>query len=171
MTVTVQDASMKCLERLFEIEKECFVEEAFTKKQISLLLTDYNSISLIAKQNGEIVGFIVGMIYPDGKVVNGHILTIDVSPRHRRKGIGRMLLQEVESIFARKGVQACLLEVREDNVPALSLYSELGYKEIGRLKNYYGNANGIYRVSKALRTRISPVSMRCSAAMRKLNSE
>jgi ribosomal-protein-alanine acetyltransferase len=144
MTVTLQDASVKCLERLYEIEKECFVEEAFTKKQISLLLTDYNSVSLMANEDGEIVGFIVGMIYPDGKVVNGHILTIDISPSHRRKGVGQMLLREMESIFIQKGVQACLLEVREDNVAAISLYNKLGYEEIGRLENYYGKANGIY---------------------------
>lgn len=144
MTVTLQDAPLKCLERLYEIEKECFVEEAFTKKQISLLLTDYNSVSLIAKENGQIIGFIVGMIYPDGKTVNGHILTIDVSRSHRRKGVGQMLLREMENIFIQKGVQACLLEVREDNVAAISLYHKLGYEEIGRLENYYGNANGIY---------------------------
>jgi len=144
MTVTVKDASMKYLERLYEIEKECFLEEAFTKKQISLLLGDYNSIGLIAEENGEIVGFIVGMIYPDGKVVNGHILTIDVSPSHRRKGIGQMLLKEVENVFVQKGVQACLLEVREGNVAAISLYHKLGYKDVGRLENYYGKAHGIY---------------------------
>ena len=144
MTVTVQDASVKCLERLYEIEKECFVEEAFTRKQIAVLLTDYNSISLTARENGEIVGFIIGMIYPDEKAVNGHILTIDVSLSHRRRGIGQMLLQEMESIFTQKGVQACLLEVREGNVAAIGLYHKLGYEEIGRLENYYGNAHGIY---------------------------
>jgi ribosomal-protein-alanine N-acetyltransferase len=144
MTVTVQDASVKCLERLYEIEKECFVEEAFTKRQISLLLTDYNSISLMAKEEGKIVGFIVGTIYPDGKLVNGHILTIDVLPSHRRKGIGQMLLQEMEKIFVQKGVEACLLEVREGNAAALSLYHKLGYEEIGRLENYYGKEHGIY---------------------------
>jgi ribosomal-protein-alanine acetyltransferase len=144
MTVTVEDASVKYLDRLYEIETECFGEEAFTKKQIAQLLTDYNSISLIARENGEIVGFIVGMVYPDRKAINGHILTIDVSPSHRRKGIGQKLLQEIESIFSQKGVQACILEVREDNVAATGLYRKLGYKEVGRLENYYGNANGIY---------------------------
>jgi ribosomal-protein-alanine acetyltransferase len=142
--VTVEDASVKFLDRLYEIERECFIEEAFSKKQIAQLLTDYNSISLIARENGEIAGFIVGVVYPDRKAVNGHILTIDVSPLHRRKGIGRMLLQEMERIFAQKGVQACLLEVREDNAAAISLYRKLGYKEMGRLENYYGNAHGIY---------------------------
>lgn len=143
MKVTVEDASVKCLERLYEIEMECFDEEAFTKRQIVQLLKDYNSVSLVAKENGMIIGFIVAMIYPDRKAVNGHILTIDISPSHRRKGIARMLLQEIESVFAQKGVQACLLEVREDNVAAINLYKKLGYKEIGRLENYYGNNHGI----------------------------
>jgi len=156
MTLTVQDASIKSLERLYQIEKECFVEEAFTKKQISLLLTDYNSISLMVKENVEIVGFIVGIIYPDGKTINGHILTIDVSPSHRRRGVGQMLLQEMEKIFVQKSVQACLLEVKESNVAAISLYRKLGYEEIGRLENYYGKTDGIYlrkilpKVSKGL---------------------
>jgi ribosomal-protein-alanine N-acetyltransferase len=144
MTVIVKDASMKCLERLYEIEKECFAEEAFKKNQISLLLEDYNSIGLMAEESGEIVGFIVGMIYPNGKVVSGHILTIDVLPSHRRKGIGEKLLKEMENIFAQKGVQACLLEVREGNVAAINLYHKLGYKDVGRLENYYGKAHGIY---------------------------
>jgi ribosomal-protein-alanine acetyltransferase len=144
MTVTVQDASARNLERLYEIEKECFVEEAFTKKQISQLLTDYNSVSLIGREDSEIVGFIVGMIYPDRKASSGHVVTIDVLPLHRRKGVGTMLLNEMESIFAQKGVQVSLLEVREDNVAALSLYRKLGYTEVGRLENYYKNAHGIY---------------------------
>jgi len=144
MAVTVEDASVKHLDRLYEIEKECFIEEAFSKKQIAQLLTDYNSISLIARENGEVAGFIVGVVYPDRKAINGHILTIDVSPKHRRKGIGRVLLQEMESIFVQKGVQASLLEVREDNAAAISLYLKLGYKEMGRLENYYGDAHGIY---------------------------
>jgi ribosomal-protein-alanine acetyltransferase len=144
MTLTVEDGSLKYLDRLYEIETECFLEEAFTKKQIALLLTDYNSISLVAREHGEIVGFIVGVIYPNRKTLSGHILTIDVLPLHRRKGIGQTLLQETECIFVQKGVRTCLLEVREDNTAAIGLYCKLGYKEIGRLENYYGNADGIY---------------------------
>lgn len=144
MTLIMEDGSLKYLDRLYEIETECFVEEAFTKKQIALLLTDYNSISLVAREDGEIVGFIIGVIYPDGRTLSGHIVTIDVSPPHRRKGIGQTLLQETECIFVEKGVLTCLLEVREDNTPAMGLYRKLGYKEIGRLENYYGNAHGIY---------------------------
>lgn len=144
MTVTVEDASIIHLDRLYEIEMECFEKEAFTKKQIAQLLMDYNSVGLVAKEDDKILGFIIAIIYVDRNASSGHILTIDVSPAHRRKGIGQMLLQEIEKIFIAKSVRACHLEVREDNVAAISLYRKLGYQKIGKLKNYYGNAHGIY---------------------------
>jgi ribosomal-protein-alanine N-acetyltransferase len=143
MTVTVEDASIKHLDKLYEIETECFEKEAFKKKQIAQLLTEYNSISLIAKVNGDIAGFVIGRAYVDRDGLNGHILTLDVSPRHRRKGFGQRLLKEIERILKEKGAEACYLEVREGNAAALGLYLKFGYKKIGRLRNYYGNAHGI----------------------------
>jgi ribosomal-protein-alanine N-acetyltransferase len=144
MSVTIEDASIRHLDRLYEIEKECFEREAFTKQQIAHLLTDYNSVSLVAKVNGEIVGFIIGMIYLERNSLTGHILTIDISLIHRQKGTAQKLLQEIEKIFTEKGVKACRLEVREDNIAALRLYQKFGYKKVAKLKNYYGNAHGIY---------------------------
>jgi ribosomal-protein-alanine acetyltransferase len=144
MGFTVESASIRHVDRLYEIEIECFDKEAFTKLQIASLLKDYNSINLIAKLESEIVGFIIGMLYFERNSLVGHILTIDVSVGYRRKGIAEKLMQEIEKIFKEKGVAACRLEVREDNVAALNLYKKLGYKKIARLKNYYGNAHGIY---------------------------
>jgi len=144
MTAAIEDALVRHVNRLCEIETECFRDDAFTKEQILQLLKEYNCVNLVARVNGIIAGFVMGMMYLDRKAVYAHILTIDVSPAYRRKGIGRMLLQEIERIFKEKGVKACLLEVREDNVAAISLYRRLGYEKIGKLENYYGNAHGIY---------------------------
>ncbi|MEM3153320.1 MAG: ribosomal protein S18-alanine N-acetyltransferase [Candidatus Bathyarchaeia archaeon] len=142
-TVKIEDASIKHLDKLFEIEMECFKSEAFTKQQIAQLLQNQNCISLVAKENDKIIGFIIGMIYVEDGVLTGHILTIDVSPSHRRKGVGIKLLQELEEIFRDRQVKVSRLEVREDNVAALSLYQKFGYKKIGRLQHYYGDAHGI----------------------------
>lgn len=144
MTAVIEDARIRDLDRLHEIEIECFREEAFTKNQIAQLLKEYNCVSLVARIEGMIAGFIIGMIYVDRKALNAHILTIDVSPAYRRRGIGQMLIQEIEQIFRGKGVKASHLEVREDNAAAINLYRKSGYKNVGELKNYYGNANGIY---------------------------
>jgi ribosomal-protein-alanine acetyltransferase len=144
MKITIEDASIKQLNELYKIEMECFKREAFSKQHIANLLTDYNCISLVAKTNGIIVGFIIGMIHIERNALVGHILTVDVSPSHRRRGIAQRLLQKIEEIFKEKGVKSCRLEVREDNIAALKLYQKLGYKKIGKLENYYGDANGIY---------------------------
>lgn len=143
MAVSIEDVSLECIERLYEIEKECFREEAFTKQQIAKLLTSPNSIGLIAKKNGKIIGFVIGAVYYDKDQLVGHILTIDISQKHRRKGIGVKLLQEIEKIFAEKGAVKCRLEVREDNIAAIKLYRKLGYKKAGKLPYYYRDMHGI----------------------------
>jgi ribosomal-protein-alanine N-acetyltransferase len=121
----------------------------FTKQHIAQLLTNQNCISLIAKEEDKIIGFIIGMLNFEDNILAGHILTIDVSPSHRRKGVGIKLLQELEKIFRNKQVKVSRLEVREDNVAALNLYQKLGYRKVGRLRHYYGDAHGII-LEKAL---------------------
>ena len=141
--ISIQDALLTHLDRLYEIEQKCFKNEAFTKHQIARLLAHPNSVSLIAKGNHNIIGFIIGMIFHEKKKLTGHILTIDVYPSHQRMGIGSMLLKQIEKIFIGKGVNTCYLEAREDNVAALNLYQKLGYRKIGNLENYYKDAHGI----------------------------
>lgn len=147
--MTIENASIRHLKELYKIETKCFTKEAFTKQQITSLLSDYNSISLIAKVDNEIVGFIISVMYFEDDTLVGHILTIDVLPSHQRKGIAQRLLQETEKLFEEKGAKTCRLEVREDNVAALRLYQKLGYKKTAMLKGYYGNAHGI-RLKKDL---------------------
>jgi ribosomal-protein-alanine N-acetyltransferase len=144
MTLIIETASMRHLDRLCEIERDCFEEEAFSRCQIASLLGDYNSIGLVAVDNSRIVGFIIGAICVRRNALDGHVLTIDVSPEHQRKGVGSMLLKAIERIFIERKVKTCHLEVREDNIKALRLYEKTWYKIIGKLKNYYGKNDGIY---------------------------
>jgi len=137
LSISVRQATVNDLEELYEIERECFTVEAFTKEQIMLLLQDSNSISLTAQTNGEIAGFIISLTEHIRGVKTGHICTIDVAVKHRRKGVGEKLLKEIEEIFARKGVKICYLEARVDNVAALELYRKQGYAEIEKLDNFY----------------------------------
>jgi ribosomal-protein-alanine acetyltransferase len=149
MEIKVEDASIRFLDRYYEIEKQCFQREAFTKQQIAFLLTDYNAVGLAARVNGEIAGFVIGRIDIVRNMPFGHILTVDIAPSYRRRGIAQKLLREIEAIFKEKGVKECRLEVREDNAAALNLYQKLGYKKVGKLEKYYGDAHGLY-LEKAL---------------------
>ena len=144
MAIKIEDTLSGLLGKLYEIEKQCFGQEAFTKQHLTYLLTAYNAIGLAARVNSEIAGFAIARVDIGRNTSFGHILTVDIAPAYRRKGIAKKLLQEIETIFREKGIKECRLEVREDNVAALNLYQKLGYKKVGKLEKYYGEAHGLY---------------------------
>jgi ribosomal-protein-alanine acetyltransferase len=149
MEIKIETAPIKLLDKLFEIEEECFDEEAFTKRQIAYLLSDYNSVAFIAKVGGDVAGFIIAQVETEDDTQFGHIITINVSQSFRRNKIGTRLLQEIEALLKQKNISECRLEVREDNSAALKLYQLCGYQKIGKLERYYGNRHGLY-LKKAL---------------------
>jgi [ribosomal protein S18]-alanine N-acetyltransferase len=144
MEIKLETASPKLLDKLFEIEQQCFDQEAFTKRQIAYLLTDYNTIGLIAKADIEIAGFVIAQVEMEEDVTFGHIITLNIAKEFRGKGIAQKLLREVETILKEKGIRECRLEVREDNHAAIKLYQALGYQKISKLERYYGRAHGLY---------------------------
>lgn len=144
MESKVKDATIKSIDKFYEIEKQCFEREAFSKKQIAYLLTDYSAIGLAAQINGEIAGFIIGRIDIARNTPFGHILTVDVAAPYRRKGIAQKLIQGIEIAFKERSIKECRLEVREENLTALNLYEKLGYKKVGKLEKYYGDTHGLY---------------------------
>ena len=66
-----------------------------------------------------------------------HIQSIAVHPRHRRRGLGRHLVEEALGLGRRAGCRVALLEVRESNAIARGLYLSMGFREAGRRRKYY----------------------------------
>jgi ribosomal-protein-alanine N-acetyltransferase len=66
-----------------------------------------------------------------------HLLNITVSPKLRGLGVGKRIMQTLETVAAEQGMSRVLLEVRPSNLSALKLYTLLNYEQIGIRKNYY----------------------------------
>jgi ribosomal-protein-alanine N-acetyltransferase len=137
MSILISDATINDLDALYNIEKECFTLEAFTKELIATLLQRPDSISLLAKIKGEIVGFAIALIHQRKNRKVGHIFTIDVAARARKGGVGLVLMKNVEQKLIEKGAKSCYLEVRVDNTAARKLYKKLGYSERMFVKDFY----------------------------------
>jgi len=69
------------------------------------------------------------------------IVTFCVTPSHRKKGVGKQLVQEVLD-FAKANQCKIFLEVAEKNHVARNLYSSLGFEQISVRKNYYKFPDG-----------------------------
>lgn len=98
---------------------------------------------IVATVGEELVGYTVGELDArrNGKKV-GHVMNVAVDSRHRDRGVGTMLMDELESRFLRLGATAAYLEVREFNVDAQRLYSRRGYMYLRKVEGYYGDEDG-----------------------------
>ena len=105
---------------------------------------------IVATVNEELVGYTVGELEArrnGGKV--GHIMNVAVDSQHRRRGVGTMLMEELEARLYRLGATAVYLEVRESNVDAQRLYTLRGYVYLKRVEGYYRDEDGLV-MTKAL---------------------
>lgn len=83
-------------------------------------------------------GFILGRVVLD----EAELLTVAVAPEARRRGLGRYLLAAFEAAAVARGAARAFLEVAEDNVGALALYSGAGWGRVGWRAGYYARPGG-----------------------------
>lgn len=104
------------------------------------LLAHPGSTALIARLGHpqQVVGFILAQLAAD----EAEILSFGVAKDFQRNGIGKKLLDGLSRAAKRAEAKRLFLEVADDNIPALVLYSRSGFKEVGRRKGYYQRANG-----------------------------
>lgn len=71
-----------------------------------------------------------------------HVLNVCVAPEFQSRGIGERLMLHLIRQAGRLGADQLLLEVRPSNPPAIRLYQRLGFRQVGRRKDYYPDAQG-----------------------------
>ena len=79
-----------------------------------------------------------------GRVIadEAELLTLAVHPDLQGQGLGRALLLRFQEVASQRGATEVFLEVSEQNITAINLYTSNNYTESGRRKNYYALRNG-----------------------------
>ena len=113
--------------------------------EIGLLIKD--NFSTIYKLEEDIKNDYVHIyVYEEDNIVLGFIqiedhfeitdiINIAVDKNYQGQGIGKKLIQYV---IDNTKAEKIMLEVKENNIPAIKLYESMGFKEIHRRPNYYG---------------------------------
>lgn len=96
-------------------------------------LSDENYIVMIAKDTDALLGYCILLCTGE----EADITNVCTAPAARGKGVATGMLTALMDAGKSRGVTEFFLEVREGNVPARSLYTKLGFEEIGLRKNYY----------------------------------
>ena len=97
-----------------------------------------NHPSWVLVEDGHIIGYAVLSVAAD----EAHVLNLCTSPDMQGRGHGRRLLRALLQLARGRGAHRVFLEVRPSNAPAISLYHDEGFNEIGRRPRYYPARDG-----------------------------
>ena len=75
------------------------------------------------------------------------IANVAVHPEHRRRGIGRMLMQETIDYVRGHHGQEIMLQVERDNEAAIQLYRDFGFQEIGTIRRWETSTSRVRNLS------------------------
>lgn len=132
----VEDSSLEFAQDLFEIAEESFeYGSPWTVKQFQGILERNNIVLFAAYQEDKIVGFLCGVCTP----FEAEIYNIVTSKLNQGMGIGTNLIHHLIDLMSQRDVSDLWLEVRENNLEAISFYKNVGFELIGLRKNYYKN--------------------------------
>ena len=117
-----------------ELEKICF-HDPWSLKSIIAELTNPLSLWLVALHDGIVIGYV------GSQTVLGEadMMNLAVAPDFRRMGVARELVTRLIEQLHSSGAYSLTLEVRQSNAPAIALYHELGFVQVGKRPNYYYN--------------------------------
>lgn len=120
------------IEQVIVIEKESF-SDAWSKKSFIDDLKNPLALPLVVKKESEVVGY--ASLWQVGKELE--IGNLAVARKHRKTGIGKLLMKQVLEEAAKRECSLVLLDVRESNRPAISLYEKFGFSMLDKRKGYY----------------------------------
>ncbi len=124
----------------FDVEEVYLIEEIIHPNHHWSKTSFYNELTnnlsrywVLRNEDNKILAFIgIWLIFEEA-----HITTLGVHPDYRRLGYAQILLVKAIKECYKNMIKYITLEVRESNVPAISLYEKFLFESIGVRKNYY----------------------------------
>ncbi|MDI9619748.1 MAG: ribosomal protein S18-alanine N-acetyltransferase [Candidatus Nezhaarchaeota archaeon] len=144
-TISIRIARLSDLEQIVEVESSSF-ERPYPPALILSMLYLHGDMFYVATGDHEVLGYVVGA--REGRY--GHVLSIAVKPKWRRKGIGVALMKRLLEEFKSSLLEGARLEVAVSNYAAIALYESLGFKKLGVKKRYYPWGEDAYVMFKRL---------------------
>jgi ribosomal-protein-alanine N-acetyltransferase len=116
------------------IEKLCF-PDPWPRSAFEDILGNSDHGALVAVQENKIVGYGCYLI-----IVNeAHLTNLAVIPEARRKGLAKLMLNQILEITESARCEYIILEVRPRNESAIAFYENAGFKLLYRRPRYYRN--------------------------------
>lgn len=133
----LRDMTEADLDAVLVIERQVH-SHPWTRGNFSDALRAGYACKVYETADAEMLGYAVMLLAVD----EAELLDIAIAAQHQRRGLGRKLLQEMIALARHRHMRRVVLEVRASNQPAIGLYRDSGFSDIGLRREYYPAQNG-----------------------------
>lgn len=134
------------LEEILKIENDLY-HSPWTLKMFKEDLENKYAFNYVLIENKEVIGYYGVWIVNDYATVT----KVTVRKDYQGKHLGDYIFNDLIALCVRKGCSCLDLEVREDNLKALSLYKKNGFEITRIVKDYYGAGINALNMVKILK--------------------
>ena len=145
-TIRKADASVNA-DQLFSL----FEENADDATHARAVIAEGSADLWLAEEEGRLVGALLGrqMRSSDGEL-RGGVDNLLVDERHRRRGLGRRLMEAAECFYRGQGLHGMQLSLSAENTISRALYDSMGYYLVRRYTRIRRNRAGAEEVQLRL---------------------
>ena len=152
--IKIREVIESDLSKIHAIETDVY-PTAWSTSFFNMMFLLKDNMFIVATEEDELVGYCVGEVKKMGEtgkpILVGHVLNVAVSRQNQHKGIGSLLLNEMEDRFMEQDAEMSYLEVRESNAIAQTVYKKRGYQYVRTSKGYYGDEDGFIMMKNLTR--------------------
>lgn len=128
----IMPMSLEHLDAVADLERQCF-SLPWSWESFAQELENPNAYYVVVMDSGRVLGY-AGMRFVMDEF---YVDNIAVAPDCRRQGIGRAIMHELIDQAVKGNARFLSLEVRPSNEPAVALYRQMGFIQVGLRKGFY----------------------------------
>ena len=133
----IRDFAPEDLPAVLAIQSACPQAAQWLAADYVCLPHTAGAVFLVAEVEGEAASKVAGFAAFHQVLDEADLRNLAVLPEHRRRGVGRALIEAACHRLREAGAKRLFLEVRVSNEAARSLYHALGFVLHSRRKDYY----------------------------------
>lgn len=136
MDITIKKATIQDLNAIEKIEAN-LEHRILSSTTLSSTLSQDTYYYFVAKANNTVVGYLAAELLVD----HFDLLAIAVDKKFRRQNFATNLLNKLFNLCQKMKISDIFLEVRQNNLSAISFYEKVAFEKISTRKNYYSDTN------------------------------
>ncbi len=140
------------LDAIQKLDEICFEPPfCFSRSAMRRFTEARRARVVLAEEKKILAGFVVVHLQKTAHGPVGYVVTLDVSPEFRRRGVATQLMREAARLAGSEHCVALMLHVFTGNEPAIRFYTQDGFLRSHLEEGYYGPAKDAWVLYKPLR--------------------